>query len=110
MDFWQLLLLAVGMTTTLVGAYWGMARALLTQAQQNIDEKFQAISVGLSKQDDQSRRIERDLMELRAQLPREYVRAENYIPQQAQLLTKMDQVNLRMEAFFRQCLKGASVE
>jgi hypothetical protein len=95
-EFWQLLLLII----SVLSSFWGMAKMLLAQVQKNMDEKFKAMSESQAKADDISRRIERELMQLKAELPREYVRAENYIRDHSQLLTKMDQVHLRLEAFF----------
>jgi hypothetical protein len=101
-EFWHLLLLLI----SILSSFWGMAKLLLTQAQKSIDEKFKAISEHQAKLDDQNRRIERDLMDLKAQLPREYVRSENYIRDHSQLLTKMDQVHLRLEAHFQRAYAG----
>ena len=92
-EVWQLLTLA----GTIVGAFWGVAKMLIAAMQRSIDEKFQAVQSGLKSQDDTNRRLERDLMELKAELPRDYVRREDYTQAIATIMTKIDHVAMRME-------------
>lgn len=68
---------AVGLLVSIVGAFWALAKIMLAQNQRHIDDKFNGIAETLSKQDDGSRRIERELMDLKAELPRDYVRRED---------------------------------
>ena len=68
----------VGVLIINMGAFWGLAKLLLSQSQKHIDEQFKAIAATLKSQDDSARRIERELMELKAELPRDYVRREDH--------------------------------
>lgn len=68
----------VGLVLTVTASFWGMAKLLLSQSQKHIDEQFKAIAATLKSQDDSARRIERELMELKAELPRDYVRREDH--------------------------------
>jgi hypothetical protein len=102
MELWQLISLLV----TIIGAFFGLARMLLQGSQQNIDEKFKVVSDHLKGQDESSRRLERDLMELKAELPRDYVRREDHTQVIATIMTKLDAFQLRMEEAFRQLLNA----
>lgn len=81
---------AIGLAITLVGAFWGLAKMLLAQTQRQISTQFEQISVHLKKQEEVERRLEREVMELKAELPREYVRREDYIRGQSTLEAKLD--------------------
>lgn len=107
LELWHLLVLM----TSVIGAFWALAKMLITSNQKAIDEKFAVVAAGLKSQDELSRRLERDLMDLRAELPRDYVRREDYTQAIATIMTKIDHVALRVETVIReayaQALKGA---
>ena len=96
-DTWQL----VSLLITVAGGFWALAKMLLNGAKQSIDEKFKAMGDHMRNQDDSSRRLERDLMELKAELPRDYVRREDYTQAIATIMTKIDAMTLRIEAALR---------
>lgn len=104
LDAWQLVL----MFSMICGAFWGIAKMLLAATQKNIDEKFQAVSLGLKSQDETNRRLERDLMELKAELPRDYVRREDYTQAIATIMTKIDHVAMRMEQAIREAYTSSN--
>jgi hypothetical protein len=86
------------------GAFWAMAKLLLTQSQKQIEHQFEqmngqfkAIQAHMQLQDDQSRRLEREVLELKAILPRDYVRREDYTQAIATIITKLDAMALRYE-------------
>lgn len=87
----------IGFVITLLGAFWGLAKMLLSQTQKQITDQFGQITTHLNKQEEMNRRLEREVMELKAQLPREYVRREDYVQQVAMILTKLDSMQLRTE-------------
>lgn len=104
-DAWQLVTLVIA----IAGGFWALAKMLLNGAKQSIDEKFKAMGEHMKNQDDSSRRLERDLMELKAELPRDYVRREDYTQAIATIMTKIDAMTLRVEAMFRDLItKGPS--
>jgi hypothetical protein len=100
LELWQL----VTIVFTLIGAFWAVAKLLLIQTKEQIDEKFKAISSHMKTQDESSRRLERELMELKAELPRDYVRREDYTQAIAIVMTKIDALGLRMENMFNQVI------
>lgn len=94
-----------------VGGFWAMAKMLITQTKEQINQKFVAISEHMKGQDESARRLERELMELKAELPRDYVRREDYTQAVAIIMTKIDSLGLRMENMFNQMMfKGNSRE
>jgi hypothetical protein len=81
----------------IAGAFWGLARMLLAQSQKHIDEKFKGIAETLRGQDDAWRRIERDVMDLRAELPRDYVRREDHNRVIGAIHVSIDNLRLTIE-------------
>lgn len=96
-EFWQV----VGLVVTIIGAFFTLAKMLLQGSQQSIDEKFKLMGDHMRAQDESSRRLERDLMDLKAELPRDYVRREDYTQAIAMIVTKLDGVVLRVEQSYR---------
>lgn len=103
-DLWQV----VSFAGVIVGAFWAIGRVLVGQFQKSIEEKFSAVSIGLKEQTDSSRQLERDLMELKAALPRDYVRREDYTQAVATIMTKIDHMTLRMEQAIREAYTAAA--
>lgn len=89
----------IGFVVTVIGAFWGMAKMLLSQSQAHIDKQFEAIASTLLKQDDVSRRIERELMDLKAELPRDYVRREDHNRVIGGVHLSLDNLRLTIERF-----------
>lgn len=87
----------LGFVITLLGAFWGLAKILFSQTQKQITDQFTQITTHLSQQHEIDRRLEREVLELKAQLPREYVRREDYVQQVAMIITKLDAMQLRSE-------------
>ncbi len=108
-ELWQLISLMVTLGLAICGAFWGLARMMMAQAKGQIDgqftqiaEQFKKVNDHLTKQDDSTRRLERELLEFRAELPRDYVRREDYVQAIAIITTKIDGVMLRMENMFHE--------
>jgi hypothetical protein len=87
----------VGITITIVGAFWAMAKLLLSQSQSQIKEQFELIQKHMQAQDEHGRRLEREVLELKAVLPRDYVRREDYTQAIATIMTKLDAMAMRFE-------------
>lgn len=102
-DLWQVLSFA----GVVIGAFWAIGRVLVAQFQKSIEEKFSAVSAGLKEQADSNRQLERDLMDLKATLPRDYVRREDYTQAVATITTKIDSMALRMERAISDAYAGA---
>ncbi len=87
----------VGLLLTVVGAFWAMAKLLLSQSQSQITTQFELIQKHMAAQDDHSRRLEREVLELKAVLPRDYVRQENYTQAISTIMTKLDAMAMKFE-------------
>lgn len=96
----------VGLLVTIVGAFWAMAKLLLAQSQRHIDAQFKAISETLSRQDEGTRRIERELMDLKAELPRDYVRREDHNRVVGSIQVAIDNLRLTFERAFLELRRG----
>lgn len=104
LELWHLIV----MLMTVTGAFWALAQTLIKASQDHIGEKFGAMtelikgqSEMIRGQGDDMRRIERDLMGLKAELPRDYVRREDYTQTIATIMTKIDHATLLMQQAVR---------
>lgn len=104
LELWHVLV----MLMTVVGAFWALAQMLIKASQDHIGEKFGAMTELIKSQSemirgqgDDMRRIERDLMGLKAELPRDYVRREDYTQTIATIMTKIDHATLLMQQAVR---------
>ena len=86
---------------TLGGAFWAMGKMLLVQTQRQIEAQFKLLNEHIAAQDkkvndlDQTnRRLEREVMDLKADLPKHYVRREDYVQAVATIMTKLDALQL----------------
>ena len=120
-EFWALLTFLAGLLLSFLGAAFAMGRILLTQFEKRLDSRFLAqeaaralhsehwdarfgaLEKAAHEEAGQWRRVERDLMDLRAELPLHYVRREDYIRGQSVIEAKLDGLALRME---NQALRG----
>lgn len=110
-DFWQLFTFAVGLLLSFLGAAAALGRVLLGQVEKRLDARFNtmdgrfnALERAANEESGEWRRVERELLELRADLPLNYVRREDYIRGQSVIEAKLDGLALRMD---NQKLKGA---
>jgi chromosome segregation ATPase len=87
-----------------IGALWGLVKIIAGQQKTNLDSKLQSLSDSMAKvtssvdrDREATRTLERQLMELRVELPRDYVRREDFIRAVQTIETKIDNMALRME-------------
>lgn len=117
-EFWQLVLLLVAF----FGGVGGMLKYIFGQHKSNLSASFQLINQHLDtiqtanktsaeqlgerlkgieeankKEADQWQRVERELMELKAELPLNYVRREDYIRGQSIIEAKLDGLAIKIE-------------
>ena len=114
-EMWQALTFGVGQLTLIVGLIVGAGKMLLNQVEMRIDQRFN----DLQKHRDESRtqclsqltrldserreevaqwqRIERDLLALRAELPTNYVRREDFVRSATVLEAKLDALAAKIE-------------
>ena len=118
LDLWHLISLLI----TVLGASAAGGKLLLAQTQRHLDHRFDvqekarsdnhdALSGRLDRMEsvareemDNWRRIERDLLALKADMPLHYVRREDYIRGQSVIEAKLDAVYSRIEVLQ---IKGA---
>lgn len=93
LDLWQ----AISLLITLVGAFWGIAKMMVAQASKTLEEKFAHINKLLDSQDASDRRLERQMGDLRAELPREYVRRDDFVRAISGFDVRVDQLRLTIE-------------
>lgn len=99
-DFWQLVLLLIAF----FGACSWAFKLLLAQTQRHLDERFRTVGSRLDgietankEEAAQWARVERELMELKAELPLNYVRREDYIRGQSIIEAKLDGLAIKIE-------------
>ncbi len=99
-DFWQLVLLLL----SFFGCVAAFGKVLLSQVMTNVDLRFEELAQRLAAIEatgaaelTQWRRVERDLLELKADMPLHYVRREDYIRGQSVIEAKLDGLALRIQ-------------
>lgn len=111
LELWQLITLLLGFFSA-VGAF---GKILLDQFEQRLnerfegqeearregqahwDKKFEALERNGREEAGQWQRIERELLSLKADLPVQYVRREDYVRNQTVIEAKLDAVAVRIE-------------
>lgn len=102
--FWELVSLSVSLLGVFLSAAFALGRMLLGQVEKRLDTRFSALEKKADDETGEWRRVERELLDLRADLPLHYVRREDYIRGQSVIEAKLDGLALRIE---NQALKGA---
>lgn len=110
-DFWNL----VGLLTGFLAAVAGAGKLLLDQSQRHLDERFSTqeaaralqaaqLSARLDGLEQVNRdetvqwqRVEREILQLKADLPLNYVRREDYVQAFATIMARLDAINMRFE-------------
>jgi len=94
----------VAIMVTLAGGYWALAKFIGRLFRDHLDAKFEALNQRLQKIEESERqngdavtKVERDLMQLRAELPEKYVRSEDHIRGQSRLEAKIDALALGLQ-------------
>jgi len=107
LELWHVITLVV----TLIGAFFGLFKMLMAQQLSHIDAAFAGQTKRLEKIEEANReeatnwqRAERELLTLKAELPLNYVRREDYVQAVATIMAKLDAMTLRMENIL---LRGA---
>ncbi len=93
LELWQVISLSLTLGIALMGAFAGLVKLLLRQVELRIEKSLETIAAESSGW----RQIDRDLMQLRAELPEKYVRREDYIRGQTVIEAKLDAINSKVE-------------
>lgn len=103
-DVWQMIY-AIGSVIAAIGmGFLMLGKVLLAQIQANLEHD----SAKVAKVELTAQRVERDLMKLRAQLPLEYVRREDYIRGQTVIEAKLDAISSELKLVQIQGVKRAA--
>lgn len=110
-DFWHL----VGLLGAFLVFAAGAGKLLLDQSQRHLDERFSTqeaaralqaaqLSARLDGLEQVNRdetvqwqRVEREILQLKADLPLNYVRREDYVQALATIMARLDAINMRFE-------------
>lgn len=101
---WDFVVFCAGLVVTGIGGLITTLRWFLSAVEQRqeaqwtrLRERLDTIEAGHREEAQQWRRVERELLELKADLPRLYVRREDYIRGQSLLEAKMDTLAVKIE-------------
>jgi hypothetical protein len=89
LELWHLILLLI----SFFGLLGGFGKVLLGQIEKRLDERFKGLEDGQTKALD----VERQILTLRAELPLQYVRREDYVRNQTVIEAKLDAVATKIE-------------
>ena len=92
-DFWHL----VSIAFTLIGCAWTGARVLGAQIEKRLAERFAQEERAIGKVEQTAAALEKAFYALKAEIPREYVRREDYIRGQSVVEAKIDALALKIE-------------
>jgi hypothetical protein len=90
---WQ----AVSLVVVWSGFLIGVIKFLLVRVTRDIDKRLDSISASQAEESREWQRVERDLMQLRADMPLHYVRREDYIRGQSVIEAKLDALASKLE-------------
>lgn len=93
LEFWQV----ISVLIAFFGFAAGVGKLLLIQTQQHIDRRFETLEKTYSREAENWLRVERDLANLRSELPLQYVRRDDYIRGQSVLESKLDALAVKLE-------------
>lgn len=74
----------------ILASTWGVVGWLVNSLKNTITEQLKAMSKSLKLESDKIAKVERSLLELKADLPREYLRREDHIRYSAIIEAKLD--------------------
>ncbi|WP_413206732.1 hypothetical protein [Rhodospirillum sp. A1_3_36] len=89
LEFYQF----IGLLVAFFGFVFGAGKLLLSQIGQRLDERFSIVE----KATNDLRDLEKQFMQLKADLPVDYVRREDYVRGQSILEAKMDGLAIKLE-------------
>ena len=100
LELWHVITLVI----TMIGAFFGLFKMLLAQQLSHLDAAFESQNSRLEKIEQANReeatnwqRAERELLMLKAELPLNYVRREDYVQAVATIMAKLDAMTMRFE-------------
>jgi hypothetical protein len=104
-EFWQLLVFFAGLLLSFFGAIWQAGKVLLGQFEKRLDERFVSHNRELREISELARKTDRDLLQLRADLPNHYVMRDDWIRFSGTIDWKLDGVHQRLDALTERIYK-----
>jgi hypothetical protein len=95
---WLLVKVIVGQFTAGLDQRFDGQDELRKQREKVLDERFKALELAIKSEGDGWRTVERELLELKAALPLEYVRREDGIRQEVVIHAKLDALAAKIDA------------
>lgn len=86
----SILALIVPILIFVLGSTWGVVGWLVRSLKQALSQKLDAMTSSLADESKKIAHVEKSLLELKAELPREYVRREDHIRYSAVIEAKID--------------------
>lgn len=123
LPLWTLITFGVGLLLSFFGAVFAGGKLLLSQVEKRLDERFRiqeaarseaqkhwdlkfgGLESAAGKDAEKWRELQRELLELKADLPERFVRRDDYIRNQTVIEAKIDGLALRIE---NALLKGST--
>ena len=103
-ELWQLISLLVTMVVAIITAFWALGKVIAKQTIENINVRFTQVHDHMKRQDDDFKALERQLNDLRVELPRDYVRREDHVHDIASIKITIDNLALNIEKWMRSLL------
>jgi chromosome segregation ATPase len=94
-DFWQLVLAIGGILAAMVAIVWAFSRIIIN----SIDQRFKRLDEDIRKVETATHENEKEVLRLRADLPNEYVRREDWIRFTGVIDCKLDTLSAKIDAF-----------
>lgn len=93
LELWQL----ISLLLAFFGFVAGGAKLLLRQVEKRLDTRFSTIEIAATEW----RRLEREWLEWKAEMPLQYVRREDYVRNQTVIEAKLDAIAVRFDNWHR---------
>lgn len=108
LELWHLF----GIVVTLIGAYWALIVLIVKQFNSGLTTRFAALEKARTEEntlvkerfdriEESQKKLDRDLLMLKAELPDKYVRREDAIRSEMTLHAKFDGLAARIDTFLR---------
>lgn len=104
----ELVFSAIGAVAMLISGAWALMKIVVSQFEKRLDERFtlqerareegrRSYEKRLQTLEEENRHREREHLKLIGEMPREYVRREDYVRNQTIIEAKLDALALRLE-------------
>ena len=98
-----------------LGAFWALLKVIALQAEKRSNEKFAAlqaaivtVGVDMRREAEAARQLETSFLRFQAELPRDYVRRDDFVQAIGSISTRIDNFALRVERALDNRNGGAS--